>query len=117
MELPVWDLQPGPRKRREPAKGEPAAPPARLYGLSAQAPQREVNLVGLRVDEALPLVDKTLDLAVVAGIASISIIHGTGTGRLRAAVRSHLKGHVQVKAFRPGEGRQAGAITVVEVES
>lgn len=117
MDLPVWDLQPGPRKRREPAKGEPAVPPARLYGLSAQAPQREVNLVGLRVDEALPLVDKTLDLAVVAGIPSISIIHGTGTGRLRAAVRSHLKGHAQVKAFRPGEGRQAGAITVVEVES
>jgi len=69
------------------------------------------------VDEALPLVDKMLDLAVVAGITTVNIIHGVGTGRLRAAVREHLKNHPQVRAFRPAEGRQAASITLVEVES
>lgn len=117
LELPVWDLKPLPRAaaaRRQP-EAEKAA--ARIYGLNVQGASREVNLVGLRVEEALPLVDKTLDLAVVAGIPHISIIHGTGTGRLRAAVREHLKGHPQVHAWRPGEGRAAASITLVEVES
>ncbi len=117
MDLPVWDLRPGPRAEAAQAGREEPSTPARLYGLSSQAAVREVNLVGLRVEEALPIVDKTIDLAVVGGIPSISLIHGTGTGRLRSAIREHLKGHAQVRGFRPGEGRQSAGVTVVEVES
>jgi DNA mismatch repair protein MutS2 len=84
--------------------------------LHVQPAQREVNLLGMRVDEALPIVDKSIDLAVVSGIATINIVHGTGTGRLRVAIREHLLGHAQVKSFRPGEGRQAAGVTVVEVD-
>ena len=57
-----------------------------------------VNLVGLRVEEALPLVDRLLDRAILQGAERVDIIHGTGTGRLKRAVRDHLKHHTMVKA-------------------
>jgi DNA mismatch repair protein MutS2 len=57
-----------------------------------------LNLVGLRVEEALPLVDRLLDQAILQGAERVDIIHGTGTGRLKKAVREHLKQHTMVKA-------------------
>jgi len=58
-----------------------------------------LNLVGLRVDEAIPLVDRLLDQAILQGAERVDIIHGTGTGRLKRAVREHLQHHVMVKAI------------------
>jgi DNA mismatch repair protein MutS2 len=58
-----------------------------------------LNLVGLRVDEALPLVDRLLDQAALHGQERVDIIHGLGTGRLKQAVREHLKHHPLVKAI------------------
>ena len=49
--------------------------------------------MGLRVDEALPLVDRLLDQAVLNGAEHVDIIHGVGTGRLKKAVWEHLKRH------------------------
>jgi DNA mismatch repair protein MutS2 len=56
-----------------------------------------LNLVGLRVDEALPLVDRLIDQAVIHGTERVDIIHGVGTGRLKRAVWDHLKHHTLVK--------------------
>jgi DNA mismatch repair protein MutS2 len=56
-----------------------------------------LNLVGLRVDEALPLVDRLIDQAVLHGQEKVDIIHGVGTGRLKKAVWTHLKHHTMVK--------------------
>ena len=56
-----------------------------------------LNLVGLRVDEALPLVDRLIDQAVLHGQEKVDIIHGVGTGRLKRAVWDHLKHHTLVK--------------------
>jgi DNA mismatch repair protein MutS2 len=56
-----------------------------------------LNLVGLRVDEALPLVDRLIDQAVLHGSERVDIIHGVGTGRLKRAVWDHLKHHTLVK--------------------
>ena len=56
-----------------------------------------LNLVGLRVDEALPLVDRLIDQAVLHGQEKVDIIHGVGTGRLKRAVWDHLKHHALVK--------------------
>lgn len=75
-----------------------------------------LNLLGQTVDEALTAIDKSLDQASLKGRSSISIIHGFGTGRLRQAVRGHLKGHPLVKAFRAAENRGGGeGVTVVEL--
>jgi DNA mismatch repair protein MutS2 len=72
-----------------------------------------LNLVGLRVDEALPLVDRLLDQAVLHGQGKVDIIHGVGTGRLKAAVWDHLKHHSLVKALHPDENP---GVTVVDLK-
>ena len=54
------------------------------------------------VDEALPQLDLFIDNAVLCKLEQITIIHGKGTGALRAAVRTHLRKHPSVKTFRPG---------------
>lgn len=78
--------------------------------------QSQLMLVGLRVDEAMPLVDKFLDDAFLADAPSIRIVHGFGQGRLRAAVRDLLKSHPHVTGFRDGAPNEGGAgATIVEL--
>jgi DNA mismatch repair protein MutS2 len=74
-----------------------AAGPAGYYPAPEHLPT--LNVVGLRVDEALPLVDRLLDQAILQGAERVDIIHGVGTGRLKQAVRDHLKHHAMVKAI------------------
>jgi len=77
---------------------------------------RELNVIGLRVDEALPKVDKFLDDALVREYDRVHIIHGVGSGKLREAIQGHLKGHRWVKHFRGAELNEGGsAITIVEL--
>jgi DNA mismatch repair protein MutS2 len=67
----------------------------------------EIVLIGRTVDEALPLLDKYLDDAVLAALSPVRIVHGLGTGRLRAAIWKFLEGHPHVEGF--GEaGEQEG---------
>jgi DNA mismatch repair protein MutS2 len=82
------------------------------------APRWEVNVIGLRVDEALPMVEKALDEALLGGLASISIIHGKGTGRLKKGIRDYLSGHALVSRFHPGHIDAGGdGVTIVEIIS
>lgn len=81
-------------------------------------PQWQVNVIGLRVDEALPIVEKALDQAVLGGLTSVTIIHGKGTGRLKSAIRTYLSEHPLVRGFRSEESRGGGAgVTVAELVS
>ena len=76
----------------------------------------EINLIGYRVADALPLVDKMLDRAVIEGKLSLRIIHGYGTGTLKAAIREHLKNFPYVKKICGADPKSGGeAITVVEL--
>jgi DNA mismatch repair protein MutS2 len=80
------------------------------------SPIRELNVVGYRVNDAIPLIDKAIDRALVDGQLSLRIIHGFGTGRLRQAIRLHLKDLPFVKSFCSAEPRVGGgAITIVEL--
>jgi DNA mismatch repair protein MutS2 len=77
-------------------------------------PGGELHLLGKTVDEALPEVDRYLDRASRAGLTEVRVIHGHGTGRLRAAVRSHLEGHPLAASYRPGgQGEGGDGATVV----
>ncbi|MBI5237765.1 MAG: Smr/MutS family protein, partial [Deltaproteobacteria bacterium] len=71
-----------------------------------------LNVVGLRVDEALPLVDRLIDQAMLHGQEKVDIIHGVGTGKLKAAVWDYLKHHRAVKAVH---GDDNPGVTVVEL--
>ena len=100
--------------------GRPA--PAGNFSAPARAEETgagtaEVNVVGLRVDEALPKVDKFLDDAALADRREVRVIHGFGHGKLRKAVAGLLEGHPHVATFRLGESREGGAgATIVELK-
>ncbi len=75
----------------------------------------ELNIIGKRVDEALPLVDKYLDDAYLAHLPQVTIIHGRGTGALKDAVHAHLKRTNYVKSYRVGGfGEGDHGVTIVE---
>ena len=75
----------------------------------------EINIIGKRVDEAIPLVDKYLDDAYLAHLPQVTIIHGRGTGALKEAVHAHLKRTKYVKSFRIGGfGEGDHGVTIVE---
>ncbi len=77
----------------------------------------EINIVGLRVDEALPRVDKLLDEAAQSDHRELRVVHGFGTGRLRKAVEGLLDGHPHVASFHPADpSHGGGGVTVVELK-
>lgn len=76
----------------------------------------EIDIRGLTTDEALLELDKYIDEAVLAGIGTITIIHGKGTGVLRKNVQAHLRGHRNIKNFRAGLfGEGENGVTIAEI--
>ena len=76
----------------------------------------EINVIGLTVDEAIPLVDKFLDDCFLAKLQTARIVHGKGTGKLRQGIHSFLKKNKRVKSFRIGTyGEGEMGVTVVEL--
>jgi DNA mismatch repair protein MutS2 len=73
----------------------------------------EVDLRGQRVEEALGNVDGLLDTAAVQGVQELRIIHGTGTGALRRAIREYLKDHPLVESSAPAADASGEGVTVV----
>jgi DNA mismatch repair protein MutS2 len=88
-----------------------------------QIPKKEIqelpsqlNVIGLRVDDAIPMVDHFIDQALLHGLEKVQIVHGIGSGRLRNAISKYLKEHRGVKNFALGNGMKGGGgITIVEL--
>ena len=77
----------------------------------------ELNVIGLTVDEAIPLVDKFLDDCFLAKLQTARIVHGKGTGKLRQGIHSFLKKNKRVKSYRIGTyGEGEMGVTVVEMK-
>jgi DNA mismatch repair protein MutS2 len=77
----------------------------------------EIDVRGMRGDEALQAVTYFVDDAVMVGVASIRILHGTGTGALRQLIRQYLGTVHGVRSYRDEHVQFGGAgITVVELE-
>ncbi|MFH1060388.1 MAG: Smr/MutS family protein, partial [Pseudomonadota bacterium] len=113
--VPLREMEPLPAGAK--AGAEPPRRPAVAVQASA-GDGLDVNLVGLTVEEALPKVDKALDQAILAGRPQLAIVHGVGTGRLKAAVREYLEHHPYVVGTRRPENRRGGAgVTVAELRS
>ncbi len=82
---------------------------------SASVPT-SVDLRGMTSDEAILVMERYLDSAVMAKLKQVTVIHGKGTGALRQAVQSALKHNRQVKSFRIGNfGEGEMGVTVVEL--
>lgn len=75
-----------------------------------------LDLRGMRAADALAEMEKYLDDALLAGLPMVYLIHGKGTGALRAAVQQALRQHPGVSSFRLGEAGEGGSgVTVVEL--
>lgn len=79
--------------------------------------RNEINVIGQTVDEAVVNVDAFIDQAVRSGLSKVWVIHGMGTGRLRAGLHDHFRHHPNVKEFRLGTyGEGESGVTVVTLK-
>jgi len=110
--VPLADLELQARREEEPAYG---------YTVSLghrPPPSPELSIRGWRAEDVLPALDKYLNEAFLAGLPSVKIIHGKGTGVLSKLVREELSRHPLVASYRAGEEREGGdGVTVVNLEA
>ena len=79
--------------------------------------KREINLIGMTTGEGIEEAEAFLDGAVVANLHEVRIVHGVGTGKLRAAVHEMLRRHPRVESFRLGKyGEGENGVTVVTLK-
>ena len=97
------------KAQRQAARSAPTAVRAPV-----EAVKPELDLRGMMTDEAIPVMEKYIDSASVAKLETVTIIHGKGTGQLRAAVQQALRGNREVKSFRLGRyGEGETGVTIV----
>jgi DNA mismatch repair protein MutS2 len=110
------DMSPRPRRGR--GKGEGAGGEgAHISTPGKSAVAVEMNIIGRTTDEARDLLEKYLDDAFLAGLTSVRIIHGKGTGALRRAVEEVLSAHPLVAEHRPGASSEGGGGATVALLS
>ncbi|MCX8061645.1 MAG: endonuclease MutS2 [Anaerolineales bacterium] len=90
--------------------------PSTRLPTAKETPAWELDLRGLRADEAIETIDRYLDSALFAGLPFVRLIHGKGSGRLRQAIREHLRKHPHIVSFESGEEREGGeGVTIVKL--
>jgi DNA mismatch repair protein MutS2 len=89
----------------------------KVSSVKAMAVASQIDLRGQNLDEALMNVDKYLDDAYLGSVPQVTIIHGKGTGVLRAGIMQQLKRHAHVKSYRSGGYGEGGiGATIVEIK-
>jgi DNA mismatch repair protein MutS2 len=79
-------------------------------------PAASINVIGMRVEEAVTLVTRFLDNAHASGLGKVEIIHGIGTGRLARGIEEYLSSNPVVAGFHHGDQSRGGAgVTIVEL--
>ncbi len=109
-----------PPNAAKPAKKQTRRPTAGSGGtertVKAATVQPRLDIRGEMVADGLERLDKFLDDALLAGLSTVTIVHGKGTGALRTGVQSYLRAHPRVKSFRLGQAGEGDAgVTVVEL--
>ena len=95
---------------------------ARARGISVSLEQEgagvpsEINVIGRTVDDATREVEKFVDRAFLAGLPRVRVVHGSGMGILRKALRQYLQKHPHVESVtEPPQNEGGGGATVVEL--
>ncbi len=103
------------QKLEEPKKKQHHTPTVlKSGGQRTRSAATECDIRGCTVDEGILLMEQFLDGAMLSGIQTVTIIHGKGTGALRAAVQERLRKMKQVKEYRLGRyGEGEDGVTVV----
>lgn len=108
MNTTVHDIEPAAKQVQKTKKKGFAKASVRSFSM-------ECNVIGLRVAEALPIIDKYLDNAMLAKANNVRIIHGMGTGALRKGVHDFLKRNPRVESFHMGGQGEGGLGATVVV--
>jgi DNA mismatch repair protein MutS2 len=99
---------------QERTQAQPAVTLPRYEDLPEVATQLDMR--GWRVEQALEELDTYLNDAVMLGMSSVRIVHGKGTGALRAAIREQLAHHPLVKSFESAAPQEGGdGVTIVKL--
>ncbi len=116
MMVRVEEVRPLKKKDNKPAAKKPAGGGNRaVRELCAEAAPSEIDVRGLCAEEAILEVDQFISSALMSKLPGVRIIHGKGTGTLRAAIQSHLKRNKFCKTVRNGVfGEGEMGVTVVE---
>ena len=79
-------------------------------------PSLEINVIGLTVSEAIPEVEAFIDAAVISNLEEVRVVHGVGTGRLRAGIHDFLRCNRHVESYRLGKyGEGETGVTIVKI--
>ena len=106
-----------PKNLKDDLTSKPASSYSTRNASKTKTANSELNVIGLTVDEAIPLVDKFLDDCFLAKLQTARIVHGKGTGKLREGIHSFLKKNKRVKSYRIGTyGEGEIGVTVVEMK-
>ena len=99
------------------APGPKAAAKSSAAQLRSMSIEPQIDLRGMESVEAVLAAERYIDSAVMSRLKTVTIIHGKGTGALRAAVQQMLKRNKSVKSFRLGRfGEGEAGVTVVELK-
>ncbi|MCR5147023.1 MAG: endonuclease MutS2 [Clostridia bacterium] len=83
--------------------------------LKSKSISPEINVIGQNVEDAIFIIDKYLDDCYLANLPTARIVHGKGTGKLRAGIHAFLKTHPHIKSYRLGTfGEGEMGVTIVE---
>lgn len=115
LRCPLSDLRGLAAGAPESAGGRRAGRGTTVRTAVADTVAAEVNLIGRRVEAALEELDSYLDRALLTAHPQVRIIHGHGSGRLRRAVRDHLRDHPAVASLRAGRDEEGGDGATVAV--
>ncbi|MFB0919634.1 MAG: Smr/MutS family protein, partial [Oscillospiraceae bacterium] len=100
----------------EKVTSKPAVSSKSNVALRTASTSSEIDLRGMMTDEAIPVLERYIDSAVMAKLEKLTIIHGKGTGALREAVSQSLKTNKAVKSYRLGRfGEGETGVTIVEL--
>ncbi len=102
--------------------GDSPVKAARARGISVSLEKEndsvpsEINVIGRTVDDATREVEKFVDRAFLAGLPRVRVVHGSGMGILRKALRQYLQKHPHVESVtEPAQNEGGGGATVVEL--
>ncbi|WP_080836635.1 endonuclease MutS2 [Cohnella massiliensis] len=117
MKVPVGDLELAQTKQPTSPAHTVKTNAATVKRTKSDDVRHELDLRGTTLDEAILMTDRYLDEAFLSNLGQVYLIHGKGTGALRAGIQEFLRKHKHVKAYRLGAYGEGGAgVTVAELK-
>ena len=113
MEVPLRELE----KVREPIEMNPVKGVSMDLDQSGAAVQSRIDIRGMRKSEAIDLIERLVDAAIIEGKPYLEIVHGKGNGVLRQSVREKLREFKAVKETGHPPQEQGGeGVTIVKLD-